>query len=321
MTPGALTRDDVERAAREPSAVVRADVAGQPRDVGLRLAEDVDAAALPILAYSPVLTDDDLMLILRHGSLRKQETIAARPHLTEPVCDAVADCAGEPAVVALMRNRTARVTTRSLHRAIDRFTASQTVQESMVHRDSLPAQVAERLLTVIPDHMRDYLVSHHALPAAMVADVVLRGRKRAMLQVSHVTAQGELLRLLRQMQRNRRLTPTLVVRAVCSGDIVFFTTALAVMAGVPVANADLMVDDTDGPGLISLCVKAGMPTKRLPLIRAAVAIARSTGLDGGEHDMERFRTRVIGRLLTQYEDLDPEDADYLVERMAAAMGG
>src|SRR6185312_2779981 len=39
-----------------------------PRDVALRLAEDVEAVALPILTDSPVLTDDDLIAVMRGAS-------------------------------------------------------------------------------------------------------------------------------------------------------------------------------------------------------------------------------------------------------------
>ena len=61
-----------------------------------------------------------------------------------------------------------------------------------------------------------------------------------------------------------------------------------------------------------------MPAHLLPVMRAAVEVTRGTELDGGDHDLERFRARVIGRVLTQCEDLDPEDLDYLVDRMPTA---
>ena len=262
-----------------------------------------------------MLTDDDLVQILRQGSSGKQQAIATRPDLAEPVADAVADCAGEPAVAALMRNPTARVSDSSMHRAIDRFADSQAVQEGMVHRASLPIGIAERLVAHVSDQMRDYLVSHHALPATILSDIVLHGRERAVLQLTQGSDQKELVRLLRQMHRHQRLTPTLVVRAVCSGDLAFFTTALAVMAGVPPANAELLVHDAGGRGLVSLCEKADMPAHLLPVIRAAVEVTDGTELDGGDHDLERFRARVIGRVLTQCENLDPDDLDYLVDRM------
>ena len=44
-----------------------------PNDVALRLANDVEAVALPILADSPVLTDADLIELVRHGSADRQD--------------------------------------------------------------------------------------------------------------------------------------------------------------------------------------------------------------------------------------------------------
>jgi uncharacterized protein (DUF2336 family) len=317
-----LAQDIAQALARDVEVAVRRALSNSlrsarrlPHAVAKRLAEDVDEVALPILADSPVLTDADLVQLLRQGSPRRQQTIAGRPNLGEPVCHAVADCAGEPAVVALMRNPTAQLSARSLNRAIDRFADSEPVKQGMVHRASLPIGIAERLVTVISDQMCDYLVSHHALPAVVASDIVLRGRERALLQLSHGSSHEELLRLLRQMHRNQRLTPTLAVRAVCSGDMVFFTAALAVLAGVPQANAERLVEDAGGRGLLSLCEKAGVPTHLLPLVQAAVEITQGTGLDGGERDLERYRARVISRVLTRCEELDVEDLDYLVDRM------
>ena len=66
---------------------------------------------------------------------------------------------------------------------------------------------------------------------------------------------------------------------------------------------------------MSLCDKAGVPPHLLPLVHAAVEITQGTGLDGGERDLERYRARVISRVLTQCEELDAEDLDYLVDRM------
>ena len=45
---------------------------------------DVEAVALPILADSPVLTDADLVDLVRKGSAPKQEAIAGRADVSEP---------------------------------------------------------------------------------------------------------------------------------------------------------------------------------------------------------------------------------------------
>ncbi len=310
-----LMARDVEVAVRRALAESLRGARRLPRELALRLAEDVDSVALPILTDSPVLSDDDLLQILRHGSPGKQQAIAGRANLAEPVCYAVTDWAGEPAVVALMRNQTAQISALSLDRALDRFGDSDAVKESMVHRAVLPIAFAERLVTMISDQLRDHLVSHHEVSSALASDIVLHGQERAVLLLSHGSNQAELLRLIRQMHRNQRLSASLVLRAICSGHVGFFVTALAVMARVPVHNAEVLVNDSGGRGLISLYEKAGMPPHLLPAVRIAVEVAQGTGLDGGERDLERYRARVISRVLTQYEALESEDLDYLVERL------
>ena len=95
----------------------------------------------------------------------------------------------------------------------------------------------------------------------------------------------------------------------------FFEMAMAVMAKVPVANARILIHDAGPNGLASLYERAGMPPRLLPAVRVAVDVVRGTEFDGGERDRERYRSRVITRILTQFEDLPQEDLDYLLDKL------
>ena len=53
----------------------------------------------------------------------------------------------------------------------------------------------------------------------------------------------------------------------------------------------------------------------LPAIQAAVDVVNETGFDGAPRDLERFRARVITRVLTQVEDFEAADAEYLVDKL------
>ena len=66
----------------------------------------------------------------------------------------------------------------------------------------------------------------------------------------------------------------------------------------------------------SLYEKAGMPTRLLAAVRVALDVVRGTEFDGGERDRERYRSRVITRILTQFEDLPQEDLDYLLDKLS-----
>jgi uncharacterized protein (DUF2336 family) len=310
-----LMAKDVELAVRQALSHSLRHAKHLPRDVALRLARDVEAVSLPILADSPVLVDTDLLEVIAQGEARKQEAIAARDGVSEQVADALVTKGSEGAVATLMGNATARIAATSLDTAIDRFAASDRVKASMVHRANLPAAIAERLVVMVSDKLQSWLVSHHELPVSLATDMVLQSRDRATLHFSLGSSEHELDRIVRQMHHNRRLTPLLILRALCLGDLAFFEMALAVMAKIPVLNARILIHDAGPNGLTSLYERAGMPARLLPAVRVAVDVVRGTEFDGGDRDRERYRSRVITRILTQFEDLPQEDLDYLVDKL------
>src|ERR1700761_2838045 len=119
-----LAQDIVRILARDVEETVRASVSralrhspNLPRDVARKLAEDVEFVALPMLADSLVLTDEDLIDIVRLGSSLKQEAIASPPNLTETVTAELIDHAAEPAVTVLMGNNSAVIGEDKLNHA------------------------------------------------------------------------------------------------------------------------------------------------------------------------------------------------------------
>jgi uncharacterized protein (DUF2336 family) len=319
----ALANDIVRIMARDVEATVRRALSENlrrarhlPHDVALRLANDVEAVALPILSDSPVLTDADLVAIVRQGPSRKQEAVANRDEISEQVSDALITAGSEAAVATLMANASAQIAEAALDTAINRFADSERVKESIVHRANLPATISERLVVMVSDRLQSYLVRHHELPVSLATDLVLQSRERATLYFSLGSSEQELERLVRQMHRNQRLTPLLVLRALCVGDLPFFEMAMAVMASIPVRNARILIHDAGPNGLTSLYEKAGMPRRLLSAVRVAVDVLHGTEFDGGERDRERFRSRVITRILTQFEDLPQEELDYLLDKLS-----
>jgi len=306
---------DVEVAVRQALSQNLRRAVRLPHDVAVRLAKDVEAVALPLLTESPVLTDADLVEIIRGGSANKQTAIANRAPVSEQVADVLISDAEEAAVATLMDNVSAEIGERSLGKAVDRFADSDRVKAGMVHRPNLPTTIAERLVVMVSEKLQAYLASHHELPVSLATDIVLQSRERATLNLSHGSSSDDLERLVNQMYRHGRLTPFLVLRALCLGDMAFFETAMAVRAGIMVLNARILIHDAGPKGLASLYEKAGMPPRLLPAVRVAVDVVRGTEFDGGERDRERYRSRVITRILTQFEDLPQEDLEYLLDKL------
>ena len=304
----AIAQDIVRILARDVEANVRASVSNGlrqsrhlPHDVALRLADDIDAVALPLLAESLVLTDEDLIEVVRRGSSIRQETVAGRPNLSEAVSEVIITDADAPAVVVVMGNGTANIAEDSLNRALTRFAENDWVKQAMVLRHRLPITVSERLVTLVSREFQEHLVKMHALSPKVAADIVLRSREREILHLSAGSSNEDLRRMVAQMNHNGRLTPNLMLRALCTGDIAFFEAAMAIKGNVPIANAQILIHEPNRRGLAALYRKAVMPDSLFNAIRAAVDVVDETGFDGDPRDLERFRSRVISRVLTMAE--------------------
>jgi uncharacterized protein (DUF2336 family) len=317
-----LAQDVVRILARDVEEKVRASVSRGlrhsphlPRDVARKLASDVEYVALPVLADSLVLTDEDLVEIIHTGSCMKQEAVASRPNLTETVTDALIDHAQEPAVVVLMRNATAAIAEAGFNRAVTRFADCPRVTQAMVEREKLPATVTERLVTMVSKALQAHLVKVHEVAPETAAQIVLSSREHAIIHLSLGASDEDLRQMVSQMERNGRLTPSLILRAVCSGDIAFFEAAMAAKGGVPLENAQLLIHERSRKGLRALYQKAAMPAGLYTAVKAAVDVVDETEFDGGPRDLERFRSRVISRVLTLVDDVEPADADYLLAKL------
>src|SRR3990172_10003795 len=90
-----------------------------PHDVALALAHDVESVALPMLEASVVLTDKDLIEIIRGANPGKQVAIARRPTVSGSVADALIDSRHREAVATLVGNDGADLTEAALQRVID----------------------------------------------------------------------------------------------------------------------------------------------------------------------------------------------------------
>jgi len=307
---------DVEVTVRQALSQSLRSATRLPHDVAVKLANDIESVALPILTHSEILTDDDLAAIVQSGVPTKQEAIAGRPNVSEKLSETLIASAGEKAVATLMNNTGAKISDTSLNKAVDRFAASDAVKETMVKRSTLPVTVTERLVTMVSENLKDYLVSHHELLPNVAADIMLQGRERTVIDLSGTSTQQDLEKMVEQMHKNKRLTPSLILRALCMGDVAFFEAALAIMANVPLINARILIHDGGQLGLKSIYSRTGMPMQLLPAVRVAIDVVHETEMDGGTHDRERYRARVIERVLTQFEDMNPEDIDYLLNKLS-----
>jgi len=288
-----------------------------PRDVALSLAKDIESVSLPVLEYSTVLSDADLIEIVRVASAEKQTAIARRAEVSAPVAEALVDHSRHPSVVtALVANPGARLEPPLIEKVIEKHGNIIEVKNTLARRPDLPVKLAERLVAAVSETLRDFLLTKRELSPDQAADLVIQARERATVALLPPGAHGaDVVDLVRQLRDHQRLTPSLILRALCLGDVGFFEASMAVLSNTSIVNARALIHDEGKLGLQSLYGRTNLPAALYPAFRIALDMVRSTEYDGGEKDRERFASKVIERILTQYEDVGSENLDYLLRKL------
>ena len=288
-----------------------------PRDVALRLARDVESVAAPVLSFSPAFTDADLSEIVQAGSALKQLAVARRAELSETVTAALAEHAGEDALKVACANDNAGFSEAALATVIARFAHSDAVAVAVAYRKTLPPSIAEKLVGLVSEQVRQRLVDRHALPPETALAISIGVRERATVDLVEQAGRVKDMRaFVAHLREQERLTPSLLLRALAHGNVVLLEWALAELSGAPHHRAWLLVHDGGALGLKALYDKAGLPEHLYPAFRAGVDTFHALQQEGGELDLPRFQQRMLERFLTREVDLAPSpDVDWLLEKM------
>ena len=290
-----------------------------PHDVAVSMAKDVVSVSLPVLQFSDVLSDSDLIEIVRSQDSAKQVAIARREKVSETVSTALVDTDNVEVVSSLVANEGADISNDDLERVVEDFADSDAIKDALVFRPKLPVTVAERLLTSVSEKMKEELAKRHDIGDDLATDLILQSRERAVIGLSVEGDETDLEKLINQLHENDRLTPSIMLRALCMGDIDFFENALAMRIGVSLVNARTVIHDSGKLGLKTAIERAGLPESFYPAARAAIDVSHEMEYDGGENDRERYSRRMLERILTQYGDLgvefESDDLEYLLKKM------
>jgi uncharacterized protein (DUF2336 family) len=302
---------DIEVKVREALAAEVRHSTDLPRDLAVTIARDIDSVATPFLAMSPVLSDADLIDVLREGSSDKQVAIARRPRISAALGHEIIATDNIHAVATLSGNDGADLTEGQLDLILDRFGFDERIRAPLVERKVLPRVIVERLVSIVSDRLREQLLEKHPIAPELAGDLALTARNR----VLQSEPQPDTAEIVATLHRQGRLTPREMLRAACKGDIMFVEEAMACLADLQIANAHQLIHDAGPLGLKAIYSRAGLPETLFAIFRTAIDVIRETAHDGGPQDQENRERRVIERVLTRHPEMDEEDSTFLLEEL------
>ncbi len=314
----AIMAEDAAVLVRRALAVALKNSPKLPHELAVKLARDVETIALPVILNSPMLTDADLVEIVRTCPPTKQVAVASRETLSPIVTTAIAQHAVPEAVQRAVANDNALFEEAGLEIVLDRFAGVSAITSAMVHRNQLPLSITEKLVSLVAGEAFDYLVNNHELPPQIAIDLAMGARERVTIDIiEQAVRQKDIARFVQQLNLNGRLSPSLLMRGLCMGHVEFVEHAMAELAGMAHQRMWLMIHDSGPLGLKAAFERAGLPPRLYPSFKAALDVYHSMEREGGAQDRIGFRKRMLERTLTLFQSIPKDDLDYLLEKLDA----
>lgn len=282
----AQTHEALETLANDQITMVRAilsealkDVVDAPADVIKLLASDLELEVSgPVLEFSPVLTDEDLLEIIEQGpATGGVGAIARRDGVSENLADAIIATEDIEGIGDLLGNNSAQIREEALDDLIERSASIDLWQAPLVTRSYLPDGAAERMAGFLAENLLDKLRARDDLDVstlAVVSDIVRQriGTDKEELDPDKALSAGfDFLKVeppidtVKRLHENQKLGEGVIKKALQAGDHTFIYAALIVRGAVDIPIARKIFLEKSPTGIVALFGKAGLPADMLVL--------------------------------------------------------
>jgi uncharacterized protein (DUF2336 family) len=240
-----------------------------PPDVVNRLARDVEEiVAAPVLEFSPLLSDADMLEIIESAPIQGVlSAISRRQGLAAPVCDAIADTDNVPAIAQLLTNPSAQIREETLDELIKRAPRHREWHRPLATRPRLSEGAVTRICQLVSRSLLNSLQESNELPAEFTEAVAARVETRLDDQTSddpdgaedeEAKTREELEKEVRAFHEVGRLDDEKIRERMDRNDRKFVYLALSCLTDIDYEVIRHILGSNSAIAVIALCRRAGL---------------------------------------------------------------
>lgn len=308
-----LMRDSAIR-IRRSLAESLADNPSLPRDVARSLAFDLESVATPVLRMSTVLTEDDLLEIIENSEeIWRYLAIAQRTGLPENISDALVDTRQAPVYEALLENQTAEISEATFDKILENAGSKKAIVDGVAKRARLPLTIVEKILNSVSEDVRNHLQNTYMIDSEVLESETRHAREHHTIDlIFPLQPRAETERLVANLHQEGRLTASLVINALCYGNVDFFIASMSSMAGIPLENARMLINDRGKLGFRALYNKTHLPGSMYKATRLLLDSVRTVLEAGSNPGSMSFGNHVVREMLQHAEKESIENLPYML---------
>jgi len=174
---------DVSELVRRALSVTLQNSHNLPRHIALVLIKDIDSIAVPILSSSPVLTEQDLVTVLKSKAANKIRAIAQRKTISLHVASAIVSYGDSAATAKLAANDGALISPETAEMIVELHADDDLIRDAALSRHDMPPSVITKLIDHSADKIEVNLKTYPGISDHRAAQVSRDTRERAQTYV------------------------------------------------------------------------------------------------------------------------------------------
>lgn len=226
-----------------------------PLRIVLHIANDEIDVAAPMLQYSQMLSDLDLVYLIKGQDAGHWQFIARRAGLSDRVIDLLADTKDIDTAVALARNDAIRLTEHAFNVLGGMAESSEAVGRPLLMRADMPEALARKLYACVGEELRRYIRDYFGVQDEKVLNAV---DDVTFEFTDHVIQRRfipgpETMEAVRSYAQAGRLTPKMMMETLTRGQYATFIAMLSQFTGQSLEHIHDMLADPSGRMLAVTC--------------------------------------------------------------------
>lgn len=240
-----------------------------PKPIVQLLARDLEeVVSMPVLEYSPMLDEQDLLGLLLAGIGGKRlAAVSRRSDLTSGLIDAIVETDDEVAVQALIGNEKAAISDQTLNQIVDAARNREGWQSALASRvrikEGTLLRLAKFATSNVLKRLRDRSDLGSELHEHLESVVTERVNEKIDLPEpaeakKKITPEEETYQKIKEMHSAGKLTEREVLKAITSDNRLFADAALAVLTNQSIARVREVLKMKSAKSVLALTWRAGL---------------------------------------------------------------
>lgn len=252
--------NEMEEAVRAELGHLFARETSAPRGLVRKLANDNISVSEPILTSSRVLSEADLLDVVRTQGQDHLRAVSKRDEVSEAIADVIVERGDDQTLGVLLNNEGARLSREASETAVTRAQSNKDLHEAVINRRDLPPDLLNEMYFVAEARLRQRILEQNAqIDPAVLEQALAKGRNRVAAEDGALPPDyDEAEAYISELRAAGELSPKVLARFLRSGGMTHFLVALSQLADIDFHTARRIVEKRELDALGVVCKAADL---------------------------------------------------------------